>query len=156
MSYQAKKTTSELPPALFEFLAHGQSGILLTTGSDGYPNSAFTWLVATDHRTLQFVADMGSATLDNLLRESRAAIQVLGSGSLTFLIKGTTRVVKPQLGSDTIRLSQLELAVESVKDQAWAGVTVAPLSFEWQETRRAAMREFEERIIAEMRAAAAK
>lgn len=156
MSYHAKKTTSELPPALFEFLAQGQSGILLTTGSDGYPNSAFTWLVATDSRTVQFVADIGSATLDNLLRDSLAAIQVLGIGNLTFLIKGKARVVKPELGSHTIRLAQMELAVDQVKDQSWAGVQVAPLSFEWPEDQRMAMQEFEESIIAEMRAAAAK
>ncbi|MGH8247628.1 MAG: pyridoxamine 5'-phosphate oxidase family protein [Gammaproteobacteria bacterium] len=156
MSYRATKTTDELPAALFEFLAQGQAGVLLTTGKDGYPNSAFTWLVATGNRTLQFVADIGSATLDNLVRESQAAIQILGAGNLTFLIKGKTRVVKPDLGSDTIRLAQVELAVESVKDQSWAGVTVAPLSFEWPEAQRQAMQKFEKAIILEMRSTAAR
>lgn len=148
----ATRVTASLPNALLKLLKEGCPALLLTLGADGYPATAFTWVAATNARRVRFGADLGSATLDNLQRERRASLQIIGQGNLLFLIKGTAWQVKPQVDAASMKIALMQMDVTEVKDQSWPGVTVRPLAYEWLSEQRERMLAMERAIYAEMRA----
>lgn len=143
--------TSDLPLVLLQILRQGCPAQLLTVGLDGFPHTAFTWVVALDAAHLRFAADYGSITLTNLERESRAALQIIGPDNLIFLVKGATRLVKPQIEAAPFRVAMMALVVSEVKDQSWPGVRVQPLGYEWPPDQRESMRAMEQAVYTEMR-----
>ncbi len=157
------KTTSELPEKLLAWLRSGGPALLLTMGEDGFPNVAYTWAAAPDARRVRFGADHGSATLANLQRDGRAALQIaacappsgVGSENLVFLLKGTTRMLRERIAAAPFRIALMEMVVTETKDQSWPGVIVAPLAYEWPADRREAMRAMEQAVYIELREAEA-
>jgi hypothetical protein len=147
------RVSDRLPGPLLDALRDGAPALLLTQGADGYPGSAFTWLVALDDRTLRFVADLGTASYANLEREGRASLQVLAANNLAFLIKGPCVGLKPRLASVAFPAAAMELRVVEVKDQSWPDVTVRPLAYDWSGERRAEMLEMEKAVYSELREA---
>jgi Pyridoxamine 5'-phosphate oxidase len=145
------QATLELPERLLNYLHAGAPALLLTTGEDGFPNTAYTWALALDARRLRFAADLGSATLANLLRTQRAALQVIGPDNLVFIIKGPARQIKERIAATPLSVTMMELDVVAAKDQAWPQAAVTPLRYEWKDDLRAAMREMERAVYAEMR-----
>jgi len=165
------KTTSELPEKLLAWLRSGGPALLLTVGEEGFPNVAYTWAAAPDARHVRFGADHGSATLANLQRDGRAALQIaacaracpppsgapsgIGPENLVFLVKGTTQMLKERIAAAPFRIALMEMAVTECKDQSWPGVIVAPLAYEWPEDQREAMRAMEQAVYIELREAEA-
>ncbi len=145
------QVTLELPERLLSYLHAGAPVLLLTTGEDGFPNTAYTWALALEARRVRFGADLGSATLANLERTGRAALQIIGPENLVFIVKGTARQVKERIASTSLRVAMMELDVAAVKDQAWPQAAVAPLAYQWKEDLRAAMQAMEQAVYAEMR-----
>lgn len=144
--------TSTLAPRLFDYLRPGAPALMLTTGSDGYPGSAYTWVVAMDATRLRFGVDHGSSSLENLRRSSQAAIQVIGPGDISFLVKGRARQIKDRIAAAApASIALWEMEVRATKDQSWPGVTTTALSYEWPAQQRAAMLRMEQAIYAEMR-----
>jgi hypothetical protein len=86
-----------------------------------------------------------------LEREQRAALQIINQENLIFLIKGAAVPVKLQLEAAPFKIALWALAVREVKDQAWPGVTVQPLGYEWPLEQREAMLAMEQAVYAEMR-----
>jgi hypothetical protein len=146
-----QRVISQLPPALLDTLRSGCPALLLTVGTDGYPHTAYTWVVALDPTTLRFAADHGSATMANLEREPAAALQIISPGNLVFLIKGITRPVKPQIEAAPFKVALMALTVREVKDQSWPGVTVQPLGYHWPPEQQEAMQAIEQAVYEEMR-----
>jgi hypothetical protein len=144
-------TLTQLPDTLLSVLRAGCPALLLTVGIDGFAHTAYTWVVGLDATTLRFAADHGSSTLANLEREQRAALQIISQENLIFLIKGAATPVKLQLEAAPFKIALWALAVREVKDQAWPGVTVQPLGYEWPLEQRAAMLAMEQAVYAEMR-----
>jgi hypothetical protein len=144
-------TLTQLPDAMLQALKTGCPALLLTVGLDGFPHTAYTWVVGLDAATLRFAADHGSSTLANLEREQRAALQIINQENLIFLIKGAATPVKLQLEAAPFKIALWALAVREVKDQAWPGVTVQPLGYEWPPEQREAMLAMEQAVYAEMR-----
>jgi len=157
------KTTSELPEKLLAWLHPGGPALLLTMGEDGFPNVAYTWAAAPDARRIRFGADHGSATLANLQRHGRAALQIaacappseVGPENLVFLVKGTTRMLRERIAAAPFRIALMEMVVTETKDQSWPGVIVAPLAYEWPADQREAMRAMEQAVYTELREAEA-
>ena len=149
------RTTSELPEKLLAWLHPGGPALLLTMGEDGFPNVAYTWAAAPDARRIRFGADHGSATLANLQRDGRAALEFVGPGNLVFLVKGTTRMLQERIAAAPFRIALIEMVVTETKDQSWPGVIVAPLAYEWPEDQREAMRAMEQAVYVELREAEA-
>jgi pyridoxamine 5'-phosphate oxidase-like protein len=145
------QATFELPQRLLDCLRAGAPVLLLTTGEDGFPNTAYTWALALDAGRVRFGADLGSATLANLQRTGRAALQIIGRDNLVFIVKGTARRVKERIAATPLRIAMMELEVVAVKDQAWRQAAVTPLAYEWQDDLRAAMQAMEQAVYAEMR-----
>jgi Pyridoxamine 5'-phosphate oxidase len=141
----------ELPEHLLNYLHAGAPCLLVTVGEDGFPHTAYTWALALDARRVRFGADLGSATLANLQRTGRAALQIIGANNLVFIVKGTTRQVKERMAATPLRIALMELVVVAVKDQAWPQAAVTPLAYEWQDDLRAAMQAMERAVYAEMR-----
>jgi quercetin dioxygenase-like cupin family protein len=121
-----------------DFVAEGDAPLLLF-----YANVAYTWAAAPDARRVRFGADHGSATLANLQHDGRASLQIVGPGNLVFLVKGAAQTIKDRIAAAPFRLALMELAMAEAKDQAWPGVTVAPLAYEWPADQREAMRAME-------------
>lgn len=145
-----------LPEKLVAYLRDGAPALMLTAGSDGYPASAFTWLVAMDAARLRFGVDHGSSTMTNLQHSGRLAIQILGPGDLSFLVKGEARTIKERIAAALPAAVMLwEMKVMAVKDQSWPGVASTALGHEWPADQREAMLAMEQAIYAEMRAAGA-
>jgi pyridoxamine 5'-phosphate oxidase-like protein len=145
------KTTPALPDTLLARLRAGAPALLLTTGEDGYPNVAYTWAAAPDTHRVRFGADHGSATLANLQRDGRAALAIIASGNLVFLVKGAARLLKDRIAAAPFRIALMEMAVTEAKDQAWPGVIVSPLAYDWPVDQREAMLKMEQAVYAELR-----
>lgn len=147
----SSRVTTELPASLLDALKKGCPALLLTTGEDGFPSTAYTWVVAINASVIRFGADHGSATLANLEREGRASLQIIGQDILIFLVKGTTSPIKPQIEAAPFKIAMMALEVVEVKDQSWPGVTVKPLGYEWLPEQRDKMQAMEQAVYAEMR-----
>jgi hypothetical protein len=107
--------------------------------------------VALDTVTLRFAADHGSVTMTNLEREPAAALQIISSGNLVFLIKGMTTLVKSQIEAAPFKVAMMTLTVREVKDQFWPNVTVQPLGYHWPPEQQEAMQAMERAVYEEMR-----
>lgn len=148
--------TNDPAPALAEkltgYLRPGAAALMLTTGSDGYAGSAFTWVVAIDATRLRFGVDLGSSALDNLRRSGQVAIQVIGPGEISFLVKGKARQLKDRIeAAAPAAVTLWEMNVATAKDQSWPGVATTALSYEWPAEQREAMLGMEQAVYAEMR-----
>ena len=144
--------TALLPNTLFEYLRPGAPALMLTMGADGYPASAFTWALAIDARRLRFGVDLGSSSLENLQHSGRVSIQVIGSGAVSFLLKGTAQLMKQRIeAAAPAEIMLWEMRVLTAKDQSWPGVAMRALEYEWPAAQREAMRRMEQAVYAEMR-----
>lgn len=144
--------TPEMPARLVSFLGPGAPGLLLTCGADGYPSSAYTWLVGLDAGRLRFAVDQGGSAMSNLERSAQAAVQVIGSGNVVFLVKGRTRKVRERISAaEPASIALYEMAVYGAKDQSWPGVSTTALAYEWPAETRAAMLHMEQAVYHEMR-----
>jgi hypothetical protein len=149
---KSARITPRLGEAMLEVLSQGRPVLLLTTGADGFPSTAWTWALASGPASVRFGADRGSATLHNLERDPRAALQVIAEGGLVFLVKGRCRPLKPSLDAAAgFGIALWTLDVAEVRDQRWPGVRVAPLAFEWTVERPEEMLALERAVLAEMR-----
>ncbi len=145
------RVTNQIPDSLLSLLSKGCPALLLTMGADGFPNTAYTWVVAPDTVTIRFGADYGSTTLANLQREQRASLQIIGQGNLVYLIKGAVRQIKPQIEAAPFKIAMMALEISKAKDQSWPGVSVQPLAYEWSTDQQAEMLAMERAVYAEMR-----
>ena len=146
--------TPHMPEQLADYLRPGAPGLLLTAGADGYATSAFTWIVALDAGRLRFAVDEGGSTSANLQRSGQAALQVIGQGDMTFLVKGRARQLRPRLEAALPYVIQLyEMEVVGATDQSWPGVETSALSYQWPAAQREAMLAMEQAVYREMREA---
>ncbi len=146
------KIHTALPDNLLAWLRGGAPAVVLSTGADGYPTTAFTWAAAPDAGRIRFGVDDGSSTLDNIRRSGLASLQMLGPDNLAFLVKGKAKRIKDRVeAAAPAPMMLFELQVVGAKDQAWPGVTVSPLTFEWPADKRAALEKMEQAVFAEMR-----
>ncbi|MFQ5408158.1 MAG: pyridoxamine 5'-phosphate oxidase family protein [Anaerolineales bacterium] len=145
------RSSSQLPDKLHTWLRNGAPALLLTTGADGYPNAAYTWAAARDAEHVRCGVDHGSTTLANLERDRRAALQVIGPNDLLFIITGAAQVVRAHIEAASFQIAMVEMAVNTVKDQSWPGVTVQPLAYEWPAEQRAELQAMEQAVYAELR-----
>jgi len=145
------RITGQLPDSLLNLLRNGCPALLLTIGDDGFPATAYTWIVALTPTTIRFGADHGSATLANLEREQRASLQIIAPGNLIFLVKGSASQLKAQIEATPFKMAMMALEVREVKDQSWPGVSVQPLGYEWPLEQREAMVAMETAVYNEMR-----
>lgn len=148
------RTTNELPAPLTEALCQGAPVFVLTNGADGFPNAALTYALALDAVRVRFCIDVKTATYRNLEHDARAALQIVSAENRVCLVKGVARRVRAEMTSKGTPSALFELQVAQVKDQAWRGVTVAPLTYEWDEPNRAQMLALEQAVFAEMQSAA--
>jgi hypothetical protein len=109
--------TPQMPEKLVAYLHPGAPGLLLTAGADGYATSAFTWILSLDAGRLRFAVDEGGSTMANLQRSGQAALQIIGPGDISFLVKGRARALKPKLDGAApyvIHLWEMEIGAGSV------------------------------------------
>lgn len=144
--------TPVLAPRLIDYLRPGAPALMLTTGIDGYAGSAYTWVVAMDASRLRFAVDLGSSAMDNLQRSGQVAIQIIGPGDVSFLVKGKARLIKDRIDAAAPASIMLwEMDVMAAKDLSWPGVTTTALTYEWPAVQREAMLSMEQAVYAEMR-----
>lgn len=140
-----------MPHKLVRYLRPGVPALMLTTEADGYPSSAYTWVVCLSSKRLRFVVDYGSSAMANLQRTGQAAIQIIGPGDVSYLVKGKSRQIKAHIkASALVSMALFEMNVMGAKDQSWTGVSTTALTYEWPPERCEAMREMEKSVYAEM------
>jgi len=145
--------TPDLPEKLLAYLRPGAPALLLTTGADGYPSSAYTWAVALDGKRARFGVDEGGSAYGNIQRSGQAALHVIGPDNLAYLIKGATRFLKQRIDAAApARMVLFEMEVFGARDQSFPGVTATPFHYEWPADQRDAMRKMEQAVFSEMRA----
>lgn len=147
----SSRVTTELSNSLLDALKKGCPALLLTVGEDGFPSTAYTWIVAINSSIIHFGADHGSATLANLERHRRASLQIISQDNLIFLVKGTTSQIKSQIEAAPFKIAMMALEVVEVKDQSWPGVAVKPLGYEWASEQKDKMLAMEQAVYTEMR-----
>lgn len=148
--------TPTLPQKLIDYLRPGAPALMLTSGADGYPSSAYTWVVCLDAKRLRFGADFGGSAMANLQRSGQASLQIIGPGDVTYLVKGKSRQIKDRIeAAAPAAIILYEMDVMGAKDQSWPGVSTTALTYEWPADQREAMLGMEQAVYAEMRSAAA-
>ncbi len=145
------KTTSVLPDRLAGLLRAGSPAVLVTVGVDGWGHAVMTWAVAIALDRVRFGVDHGSATLANLERDGKAALQVIGNDNIIALIKGLARMRRARIAAAPFAMAMWEMAVTEVKDQAFGPVVVSPLAYEWTGPQAEALRRIEQAVVAELR-----
>ncbi|MBI3147155.1 MAG: pyridoxamine 5'-phosphate oxidase family protein [Betaproteobacteria bacterium] len=146
--------TPDLPERLVSFLRPGAPGLLLTCGADGYPSSAYTWVMVLDAKRLRFGVDLGGSAMGNIERSTQASLQVIGAGNVVFLIKGRARKISERIAAAApANIALYEMEVFGAKDQSWPGVATTALTYEWPAESRAAMLRMEQAVYQEMREA---
>ncbi len=143
--------TQTLPLELRKYLGSGRPALLISNDPDGFPNTAFTWTLVADLPGAQFIVDIGSGTQRNLDRDPRAALQIIGPDNLIYLLKGQVSCVKARLPTPSLALAHYQLNIHTIKEQAWSGAHVAPISYQWPEQQRQEMQALEEMVFAELR-----
>lgn len=143
---------AQLPENLLSYLQKGSLGIVITIGPDQYPTDSFAWVIGLDSHKLRFTTDHGSNTINNLQRDGRAAIQIIGPDNLVFLIKGTAKQTKKELKSaGSIKAALWEMDIIGARDQSWSGATPQTLSVQWSADQREKMSQIEAAVFNEMR-----
>lgn len=148
MSSRVKRALSR---RVAEYAARGAPGMLLTIDGEGYPHTAFTWLVATSQEQLRFGADQGGTTISNIERSGVASVQIIIEEGQPYLIKGKVAMVSPVIKSAPFEMALMELEILEVRDQSWIGVSVRALDYEWAPKEREEMLEVEQAVYAELR-----
>ncbi|MCE9568973.1 MAG: hypothetical protein K8R10_03025 [Rhodocyclales bacterium] len=144
--------TPTLPDKLYGYLRPGAPALMLTTGVDAYPTSAYTWVVSLDHKRLRFGVDVGGSAMTNLDRSGQASLQIIGPGDVSYLVKGRSRRIKERIdASAPASIMLYEMDVMGAKDQSWTGVSTTALMYEWPAEQREAMLKMEQAVYAEMR-----
>jgi hypothetical protein len=144
--------TPTLPDKLYGYLRPGAPALMLTTGIDAYPTSAYTWVVSLDHKRLRFGVDVGGSAMTNLDRSGQASLQIIGPGDVSYLVKGRSRRIKERIdASAPASIMLYEMDVMGAKDQSWTGVSTTALMYEWPAEQREAMLKMEQAVYAEMR-----
>ena len=144
--------TSILPQKLVGYLRPGAPALMLTAGADGYPTSAYTWVVAIDDKSLRFGVDYGGSAMANLQRTGQASIQIIGPGDVSYLVKGRSRQIKERIAASApASIMMYEMDVMGAKDQSWTGVSTTALMYEWPAEQREAMLKMEQAVYDEMR-----
>ena len=152
-SHLAGTPTPVLADRLIDYLRPGAPALMLTTGADGYPGSAYTWVVAMDATRLRFAVDLGSSAMANLQRSDQMAIQIIGPDDISFLLKGKARRIKDRIDAAAPASIMLwEMDVVAARDLSWPGVTTTALRYQWPAAQREAMLGMEQAVYAEMRA----
>lgn len=147
----AHPIAAELPSDVFDYLNSGALGIVMTVGEDGYPTDAFTWVAAVDRKRIRFGADHGSKTLNNLNRDGRAAVQIIGPENMVFLIKGECRQVKEHIAAAMpLEIAMWEMNVVGARDQSWPGASPLPLAVQWSGQDRGKLIRMEQDVFQEM------
>lgn len=145
------RTTTTLPSRLANHVSDGMPGLLLTVDGEGYPHTAFTWVVAVALDRLRFGADDGSTTLANLERSGLASVQIINEEGQPYLVKGNASIASRLIQSAPFKIALVEMGIVEVRDQSWIGVNVSPLAYEWAPADRDKMLEMEQAVYAEMR-----
>ncbi len=141
-----------LPAKLLGYLRPGAPALMLSCGADGYATSAYTWALAVDDKRLRFAVDVGGSSMTNLQRSGQASIQVIGPGSVSFLVKGKSRLLKERIDAAApYSIMIFEMDVMGAKDQSWTGVSTTALMYEWPAEQREAMLKMEQAVYAELR-----
>ena len=143
-----------MPEKLLGYLTPGAPALLLTSGSDDYPSSQYTWAIATDNKHIRLGADQGSTALANLGRTGLAGLVVMGPDNTTFLVKGKMTQLKERIDAAApASIAMFEMEVTGAKDQSWTGVSIAPLHYEWAADHREELLRMEQAVYTEMREA---
>ena len=136
---------------LLSKLTEGLACLLVTRGEDEYPHVGFAWAAARDDETVWFTVDLGSRTLANLERTGRASLEFI-AGDLLCLAKGPCIIAQSKLDAPPLTMCIWEMQVSEVRDQAWAGVQVAPLEYRFEGRGAEALQAAEQKALAALRA----
>jgi predicted pyridoxine 5'-phosphate oxidase superfamily flavin-nucleotide-binding protein len=125
----AENVSSELQEELFSHL-QGEKIVLLATvdHETGAPNvTAISWLIATDPKTLRFAIDPRSRVVQNIQKDRRVTVTVMGAGSV-FAISGQASVEKENMQGVSLKMVRAEIAVDEVREIMFYGgkLTVEP------------------------------
>ena len=143
----------ELPEKLARFLSKGAPALLLTVGRDGFPNTAYTWVLVPDTKRIRFTVDQGKGTLANLEINDASALQIVGTGDILFLVKGHSQMIKERIEAAPFPIAMMEMFPVEIKDQSWGDVVVEPLSYKWPDAQREKKLAMENAIYTEMSSA---
>ena len=142
---------ADFPEKLYNYLGSGAPGLVITIGADELPNTAYTWVVASDRKTARFAVDQQSNTQINLEGNGRCAIQIIGPENLLFLIKGQAHFISDPIEMASLSVLIAEMSEMQIKDQSWKGVSVTPLAYQWPAGQSKRMEKMEDALFDQMR-----
>jgi hypothetical protein len=111
-----------LPEPLFSFLQREKLLLLNTLDHEtGAPSvHALSWVYAKDTQTIRFAVDQSSRILTNIASNPLTALSFIGAGSV-FAIYGSARVVVDRLEAVPIKLTCVDVDIQTVRDEMFYG-----------------------------------
>ncbi|MCD8509242.1 MAG: pyridoxamine 5'-phosphate oxidase family protein [Bacillus sp. (in: Bacteria)] len=118
----ANRVESELTDELVALLSQEQFVILATVDHEtGGPNvNAISWVYAPDGRSVRFSVDNRSRIVENLKKQPRVTITLVGAGS-TYSITGDARIIQEKINDVPLKLALVEISVKEVRDVMFYG-----------------------------------
>ncbi|MBG9788320.1 MULTISPECIES: pyridoxamine 5'-phosphate oxidase family protein [Brevibacillus] len=122
----AETVAQSLSEELFEYLQHER---YVTLGSIDHETkapvlSAISWIVAMDNHTIRIALDSRSRILTNVSQEPKVVLNLIGCGS-TYAINGIATVIVDKMEGVPLKLSMLEVKIESVRDIMFYGSRIS-------------------------------
>lgn len=118
----AEQVSNQLSEELVSFL-QGEQIVLLASidAENGSPNLlCISWLLATDPTTLRLAIDGRSKLLQNIAKDDRVTVTVLGLGTAT-AVTGRANKYIDKLEDVSLNMAGVEIKVEAVRDVMFYG-----------------------------------
>jgi flavin reductase (DIM6/NTAB) family NADH-FMN oxidoreductase RutF len=118
----SENVAPEMPPHLVHFLLGGQALVVATVDEQSAPFTALmTWAVARNPQTLALAVDTRGRSMQNIRRNAKMAIEVLGD-DLCYGLRGTAVVEKESMESPPFPCALVAVRIEEVRDHGAAGI----------------------------------
>jgi hypothetical protein len=145
---------NQLNEVLFESL-QSQTFVLLTTmdAEHNHPmQHAISWIYAAAPQTLRFAVDHRSRMVTNVNHHSIVNVTIFANESV-YAINGKAKVVEPLLADVPLKLTCIDVSIESVKNIMYYGskVTHGPVCEKTYDQRAA--EKLDEQVFAAMKKA---
>ncbi|MGE5704263.1 MAG: pyridoxamine 5'-phosphate oxidase family protein [Clostridia bacterium] len=122
----AETVASSLSEELFALLQQERFVTLGTIDHEtGAPSLAsVSWVFAVTHQVIRIAIDNRSRILQNMQKEPKVVLHLIGAGS-SYEIYGRSKIVTERLEGLPLKLAQVEIGVETVRDVMFYGSRIS-------------------------------
>ncbi|WP_096189270.1 pyridoxamine 5'-phosphate oxidase family protein [Evansella halocellulosilytica] len=121
----ANQVETELTDELLPLLRQERYVTIATVDHEnGGPNvNAISWVYGHDSKSVRFSVDNRSRIVENIRKEPRVTLTVIGAGS-TYAIAGEAKIIHEKIEGVPLKLALVEISVAEVRDVMFYGARI--------------------------------